>query len=252
MAIDRTTENQIAAGINKERQQVTRNVYRVGIPAVLLATAICPLGILVWSFIWFVCLLIAKNSGAAMKLCGSAGEDRILNVLSGLPTEYTVFNQIKLPSERSRTGFREADFVVVGINGVFLVENKAYRGRIVGDEHSLNWEQHKIGRGGTPYVTLGRNPVRQVQMYVYLLSGIFRSRGITAWITPLVSLSRDNSIDLIRSEKVMVVQGTDLCSTILAHQGMLTEENRGRVLEVMEELRAGQWQETTVAQQQVA
>ena len=76
--------------------------------------------------------------------------------------------------------------------------------------------------------------------------------GIKAWITPLVSLSRDNSIDLIRSDRVKVVQGADLCSTILAHQGMLTEENRGKVLEILEELRAGQWDQTMTAQQQVA
>ena len=252
MAIDRTTANQLTAGISKERRQATRNVYRVGIPAVLIATVICPLGILAWSFIWFVCLLIAQNSGEPGKLCGAAGEDRILSVLSRLPTEYTIYNQIKLPSERSRTGYREADFIVVGPNGVFICENKDIRGRVVGDATSMEWEQHKVGRGGTPYVSLGRNPVIQVNVYVAILAGIFRTRGITAWITPLVSLSRDNSLDGISSIKVKVVQGTDLCSTILANQGMLTEENRGKVLEVLEDLRAGQWDQAMTAQQQVA
>ena len=252
MAIDRTTENKIAAGINEERLQATRKVYQLGIPTVLIATAICPLGILVWAVIRFVCLLIANNTGNPGKLRGAAGEERILNVLSGLPAEYTIYNQIKLPCERSRTGYREADFIVVGPNGVFITENKDFRGRLVGNADSEEWEQHKVGRGGTHYVSMGRNPVHQVQGYVAILAGIFRTRCIRAWITPMVSLSRDNSVDLIRSEKVKVVQGADLCSTILAHQGMLTEENRGKVLEILEELRAGQWDQTMTAQQQVA
>jgi hypothetical protein len=88
-----------------------------------------------------------------------------LAVLSGLPTEYILFNQIRLPDERSKTGFREADFVVVGPNGVFIIENKDFRGWIQGDGNSSNWEVHKVGRGGTPYIKSCRNPVRQVQTW---------------------------------------------------------------------------------------
>ena len=251
MAIDRTTENQIAAGINVERRKATRKVYQVGIPLALIASAICPYGIPAWALIWFRCYRSAKRTGAPDKIRGAAGEARALTVLSGLPEEYTLFNQIKLPDERSRTGYRELDYVIVGPNGCYLIENKDYRGRIVGDEFSRNWERHKVGCGGTAYVTEGRNPVRQVQTYVSLLSGIFRSRGITAWITPLVSLSRNNSVDMIHSERVNVVQGTHLGDAILAHKGLLTEENREKVLGVLEELRAGQWEQTMTAQQQV-
>ena len=57
-------------------------------------------------------------------LAGAAGEDRVLAALSVLPAKYTLFNQIRLPDEHSRTGFREADFMVVGNNGVFIIENK--------------------------------------------------------------------------------------------------------------------------------
>ena len=241
MAIDRTTENQLTAGINKERQQATRNVYRVGIPAVLIATVLCPSGILAWSLIWFVCLLIAKNTGEPGKLCGAAGEDRILNVLSRLPAEYTIYNQVKLPSERSRTGYREADFIVVGPNGVFIIENKDFRGQIVGDATSMEWEQHMVGRGGTHYVSHARNPVLQVSVYVAILSEIFRTRGIKAWITPLVSLSRDNSIDMIHSERVNVVQGTNLGDAILKIQGMLSEKDQGKVWKSWRSFGRGNW-----------
>ena len=174
-------------------------------------------------------------------LAGAAGEDHALAHLSSLSDEYTVFNQICLPDSRSRTGYREADFVVVGPNGVFIIENKDYRGRVEGDWNSDHWEIHKIGRCGTPYMKSCRNPVRQVQVYVSLLAGIFSSRDIKAWITPMVSLSRDNSLGLINSEKVQVMRVADLCENILAHHGTLSKENMDKVLGLLEELRAGRF-----------
>lgn len=240
MAIDRTTENQINASINRTRSQAVRRVNQVGIPLVLLASAVCPVGIPIWGLMWLIARSTAKLSGSPIMLGGAAGEDRVLAVLSRLPDDYTLFNQIRLPDEHLRTGSREADFVVVGPNGVFIIENKEFRGLIVGDEISRNWELHKIGRRGSRYVTSGRNPIRQVQIYVSLLAGIFRLYEVKAWITPLVSLSRDNSLDWIKSIKVRVVQATDLCDVILTHPGKLPEVNRVKVLEVLEVLRAGQ------------
>jgi hypothetical protein len=174
-------------------------------------------------------------------LAGAAGENRALAVLSGLSAEYTLFNQIRLPDGRSSTGFREADFMVVGPNGVFIIENKDYRGRVEGDWNSAYWEVHKIGRCGTPYMKSCRNPVRQVQVYVSLLAAIFSSRDIKAWITPMVSLSRDNSLGLINSEKVQVMRVADLCENILAHHGTLSTENMDKVLGLLEELRTGRF-----------
>jgi len=174
-------------------------------------------------------------------LAGAAGEELALTHLSKLSDEYTIFNQICLPDTRSSTGYREADFVVVGPNGVFIIENKDYRGWVKGDWNSDQWELYKIGRCGTPYINSCRNPVRQVQVYVSLLAGIFSSRDIKAWITPMVSLSRNNTLGLINSEKVQVMRVADLCENILAHHGTVSKENMDMVLCLLEELRAGQF-----------
>lgn len=238
MAIDRTTENRITAVINEERQKKVKKVCVVGIPLALAASAIFPLGIPIWAGGWIMAYREAKNSGCNQKVRGAAGEDRALAVLSQLPSDYTLFNQIQLPDPKSTTGYRETDFVVVGPNGVFIIENKDFRGRIVGDASSGQWEQHKTGRGGTAYVTHGRNPIRQVQGYVSILSSIFQVRGVKAWITPIVSLSRDNSMDGINSNRVKVVQGTDLCDAVLSHPGEIVMEARVGALKILEELRA--------------
>jgi hypothetical protein len=91
---------------------------------VLLASVLIPVCIPFWAIIWFTIYQSVKKGGSAIMLAGAAGEDLALAHLSRLPDEYTVFNQICLPDSRSRTGYREADFVVVGPNGVFIIENK--------------------------------------------------------------------------------------------------------------------------------
>jgi len=241
MARDRTTVNRITERIETDRRRSTRNVWKYGIPIVLLASVIFPLCIPLWVLIWLVIYQSVKKDGSSVMLAGAAGEEFALTHLSRLSDEYTVFNQICLPDTRSRTGYREADFVVVGPNGVFIIENKDYRGWVGGDWNSDQWELYKIGRCGTPYINPCRNPVRQVQIYVSLLSGIFSHRDIKAWITPMVSLSRNNSLGMIKSEKVQVMRVADLCENILAHHGTLSKENMDKVLGLLEELRAGRF-----------
>jgi hypothetical protein len=150
-----------------------------------------------------------------------------------------------LPDERSRTGFREADFVIVGNNGVFIIENKDYRGEIQGDATAANWELHKIGIGGTPYTKSCRNPVRQVRVYVTLLSRLLAMRNIKVRITPLVSLSQNNSLDGINSPRVSVMGVDELCGKIIVHKGTLSAHDRERVIGLLEELRSGAFKEQT-------
>jgi hypothetical protein len=243
MAIDRTTENHVYADIRLRRKLAARLVCRIGIPAVIIASVLCPGGIWIWLLALFVAFQITKCQGSAVMLAGAAGEDRALAALSALPADYTFFNQIRMPDERSRTGFREADFVVVGNNGVFIIENKDYRGEIQGDGNASNWELHKIGIGGTPYTKACRNPVRQVRVYVTLLSRLFVMRGINVRITPMVSLSQNNSLACISSPRVPVMGVDELCGKILSHKGTLSAENRERVIGLLEELRAGTFKE---------
>jgi hypothetical protein len=248
MATNRTTENNITASIRKYRRRVTKWIFWVGLPTVTAASVMCPDGIWVWVLAWLVCFQLARRTGSSIMLAGAAGEERALSVLSGLPEEYTLFNQIQLPDGRSSTGFREADFVVVGPNGVFIIENKSYRGWIKGDGNSAEWELHKTGRRGTKYTQPCRNPVPQVRVYVSLLRAMFAGRGIRAWITPLVSLSENNYLGWITSERVKVVRLVDLLDTILGNQGRLPREEIVRVLGLLEELRAGAFQETCKAE----
>jgi hypothetical protein len=82
-------------------------------------------------------------------------------------------------------------------------------------------------------------------VYVTLLSKLFAMRGIKARITPLVSLSQNNSLAGINSTGVPVMGLGELCGNIIAHKGMLSFHNGERVIGLLEELRSGTFKEQT-------
>jgi hypothetical protein len=68
-------------------------------------------------------------------------------------------------------------------------------------------------------------------------------RDIKARITPLVSLSQNNSLAGISSPRIPVVGVDELCGKIIAHKGTLSAQNLERVTGLLEELRAGTFRE---------
>lgn len=241
MTIDRTTLNRITEEINLGRKSEVRNVIRYGAPLALTATIFCPVGVLLWGGLWLTCYLKAKHGGDQRKINGASGEDRVQKLLLDLPEDFSVYNQIRFPCSYSSTGYREADFVVIGPNGsgIFIIENKDYSGRIRGNEGDDQWTLYKEIRGEWQPVKHVRNPVQQVRVYTRLLADIFRARGIKTWIIPIVTLSKDNGLFMIDSKKTPVVQAADICKQITEYNGSLSQENREKAIAVLEELRSG-------------
>lgn len=237
MATLKTTANRIELKMQDTRRTNTKGVLVTGIPLVLLASICFFPGIPFYLFIFAIAVGIARKSYNPIMAAGHTGEQRTLTVLSQLPDNFTIYNQVTLPDDRSRTGFCEADFVVVGPNGVFIVENKDYKAVVIGHADDHQWTLQKLGRGGTAYYSPTRNPVRQVRKYVAILGSLFKTRNIRSWITPLVALSRDNSLDNIHSNQVRVIQATDLASIIFAQRGTLSDADRVKVEALLDELR---------------
>ena len=121
---------------------------------------------------------------------GMEGEEAVLGELMTLPEEFHLFNQVLVPNPRSRTGYTEVDYIVVGPTGVFVVEVKNNRGTIHGrGEQDASWPVEKVGRGGTPYWSRMRNPVRQAKGQAIVLGRWLREQGVSAWVQPVVVLA---------------------------------------------------------------
>lgn len=223
MAVLNITRNRVAERLQENRDAATRKLVSFGLPIVAILSLAVPAMTIVWLLAWVVGLLSAKNSSKNVILAaGAEGEQHTLEVLSYLSDEYTVYNQVPLPN--SRTGnIAEADFVVLGPNGVFIVENKEYCGIPVGDADSDKWSLLKVGKGGTRYTTSATNPIRQVKRHTAILSGFFKDRGIKVWVTPLVALSKNNRVDRVNSPKVPVLPVWKLNTTIVEHSGKVEE-----------------------------
>lgn len=86
---------------------------------------------------------------------GARGERWVTQTLmSGLPQDYHVMNDIYLPLPDGTT--TQIDHVVVSRHGIFVVETKTYSGWIFGDEKSAQWTQ-TIYRKKSRF----QNPIRQ-------------------------------------------------------------------------------------------
>jgi hypothetical protein len=218
--------NRITEELDREVTGKRKLVLVFGLPVALVLLLVNPsLGIMAVLGVavgWFM----AGGKDAA-KLSGAAGEDYTLQVLASLPATYTVFNQVELPDEKSRTGWRELDFIVCGPNGIFVVESKNHRGDLSGSEDDDTWTVHKVGRRGTAYASSVRNPVRQVKSQVAVLRKYLARQKLHPWIEPIISLSSNNDTSQLQVRSLAVVGSASLAAHIQRHQ------DRGPVKDLM-------------------
>lgn len=69
---------------------------------------------------------------------GIVGETRVKNILSRLPNDYKILNDVVLTTERGTT---QIDHIVISKYGVFTIETKNYCGDIYGNDNSQEWTQ---------------------------------------------------------------------------------------------------------------
>lgn len=128
---------------------------------------------------------------------GIRGEGDVARVLSELlDDDYTLFNDIRV-----RSGFSAAqiDHLVVSRKGLFVIETKNWRGRIVGDGKARKWLQY---RGeGQPARSLD-NPILQNRRHVDILKRFLGAGGVPSVpiIPLLVFTGRDTTLEIANPE----------------------------------------------------
>lgn len=113
---------------------------------------------------------------------GLRGQSRMTEILSILPDEYFLLNNLKLPGRAD-----DVDHVVIGPNGIFALEAKNHRGRIYWRDGQ--WCQAKVSRRGRlqPEREI-RDPSQQLKRNVGYLRRCIRhtdpglSRRTRLWI----------------------------------------------------------------------
>jgi len=207
------TPNALRVRVSRQR----RLLLLIGLLGLIGAFVLHPLlgflGVVLLSSLW--------NHGQ-LHLHGASGEDRALGQpvihpgsLAELPDHYIVFNNLEVPTENG--GKRELDLVVLGRNGLFVVEVKNLRGEISGSDTDRNWQQVKRSQAGHVYTTAVRNPVSQVRSAAGVLHRYLATRGIDIRVQGIVVFTHPDVVLKAKAERVPVVKLTDLASTILRH-----------------------------------
>lgn len=117
---------------------------------------------------------------------GVQGETNTIQFISTLPDTYSAIQNVRVEYEGKVS---ELDTVVVGPNGIFVIETKNHNGTISGSYIDDRLLQSKVGQGGTPYSNQFYNPVKQVSTHVYRLSNMLRDKGFDVWVQSVVYFS---------------------------------------------------------------
>jgi hypothetical protein len=145
---------------------------------------------------------------AKISSSGVQGEENTLELLSALPEGYQVFHNVNVTFGDYSN---KLDVVIVGENGLFVVEVKNHNGRIVGNVEDQQWRQHKIGRKGNPYSSEMRNPIKQVKGQTMTLSKNFKMMKLNVWIQGIVFFSNSEVIlELRGNSDIPVFSGEEL------------------------------------------
>ena len=108
----------------------------------------------------FLLVVIARRKTVFIS-SGRYGELRVSHILSQLPDEYHVFNDVYLEVHGRSS---QIDHVVVSPYGIFVIETKNYSGSVYGSENAEMWTQYLNGKGYE-----FRNPVKQNQSHVWAI-----------------------------------------------------------------------------------
>jgi hypothetical protein len=167
-------------------------------------------------FIFFMTMILyISQNGCEIVRAGAKGEDSAIKLLTQLPAEFTIYNQVEIPNSKSKKGSNEADLIVLGPSSIFVIEVKNNNSLIIGGETDKEWMIKKVGRGGTPYYKTMRNPISQVKKLAWLLSEELKSKNTKIWIQGIVLFSNDQAeLSLSSDPTVPVLRNGELVDYI--------------------------------------
>ncbi|MBO7221344.1 MAG: NERD domain-containing protein [Alistipes sp.] len=154
--------------------------------------------------ILIVLLLVGKIGISSPKTIGKIGEKEVAHKLHWLPRNYTVLNDILLPTDYGTT---QIDHIVVSPYGIFVIETKNYKGWIFGYENSREWKQSLLGKknwfGWSSEQYKFRNPIRQNMAHTIAIKMLLKEIG-TFTIIPIVVFSDDAYLNVTAPNHIVI------------------------------------------------
>lgn len=150
---------------------------------------------------------------------GAEGERRVISELRRLDDSYLVLNNVVVPPN-----WGDADHIVLGPNGLFVVETKTSGDIIECDGDS--WRRYKVsGRGFAYPVTIG-NPSNQAKRNAKSLKDlilkhefdVFKGGAPHIWVHAVVCFTNEDVELKVRNPTVDVLMLPELCMFVKGHK----------------------------------
>lgn len=169
--------------------------------------------------------LIYATFRRSPKVLGQIGERRVYSILTKLPDEYNLFNDVLLQTKIGRT--MQIDHIVVSPYGIFVIETKNYQGIIIGNGNSDEWRQNIWGNEYNLY-----NPEMQNLSHVNVLRQILPYKAGRNVHSIVVFM--DKARLSLRNIKESVIYSHELLDEIKAYKTVIfTEDEVKEVNEIL-------------------
>lgn len=133
---------------------------------------------------------------------GLRGEKITDDILLGLPGRYNILSDVIIYKEG---GKNQLDHVVVGKNGIFIVETKYHSGIIKGKDKDVKALQIKQNASGQKFYNRFLNPSLQVETHIRAIKRVLEKHGYQNMdIIGTVFFSNVNAKVKLKSKKVKI------------------------------------------------
>ena len=148
---------------------------------------------------------------------GAKGEESVIKLLKKLKDDYFVVHDVKLPGQNGNI-----DHIVIGKNGIFVIETKSHKGHISckGD----SWIQKKVGRRGTRYESYIGSPSKQIKWNATMLKEFLKHSFpilSNVWIHCIVVFTNKTTTLKLYKPTVAVLKPDELINYIKNNQSKI-------------------------------
>ncbi len=194
--------------------------------------------IIILLILFFACILLYFGwlftklgpSGIELpeKRAGRLGENFASTVIQEiLYDDDIMLTNVRIMAEGKET---ELDNLIINKHGIFIIEVKNYSGELFGEEEDDDWIKTKMTPGGSFYQKTVRNPIKQVNRQIYILSRFLKENDIHIWIEGYVFFVQNNSP--IESKYVLRTQ-RDIDVAIHGGEEVVREEGIRKIKEML-------------------
>lgn len=193
---------------------------------------------LVITILFFIATVIFRWWYNSPQRKGRVGEVHVSEQLLSLSSDYHVFNDVVLKTDRGTT---QIDHIIVSRYGVFTIETKNYRGEIYGDDNRKEWTQIIVTEvtyssnwfKTYTYVTKNRfyNPVKQSIGHAIHIKELLNEYSIN--VVPIVAFTENADLAKVNCRN-HVVYDYQLPSLINSYQSVrLADEDVKEIVDII-------------------